>query len=131
MKQFFLPGDKKTYRKIISENDVARFEAGLVHQVCSTFALAREMEWASRLFVLEMKEEDEEGIGTMLHIDHRGPAFPGEELEIIAEVTGQKGNSLTCGITVLAAGRLVATGQTGQKILKKEKLAALMATAKL
>ena len=130
MKHLFAAGHKKTHRKTVTDADVARFEAGLVHPVCSTFALAREMEWASRLFVLEMKDADEEGIGTMLQIDHKSPAFPGEELEIVAEVTEQKGNSLTCAITVKAAGRLVATGFTGQKILKKEKLAGLLLAIK-
>ena len=41
---------------------------GLVHTVLSTFALGRELEWAARLFVLEMKSVDEEGIGTELFI---------------------------------------------------------------
>ena len=41
---------------------------GLVHTVLSTFALGRELKWVARLFVLEMKSVDEEGIGTELFI---------------------------------------------------------------
>src|SRR5690606_11387355 len=109
MNLLFTPGHVLQHRKIVTEADIAEFEQGVVHRVCSTFALAREMEWASRLFVLQMKDDDEEGIGTMLHIDHVGPAFIGEELEISAEYRELKGNSLTCAIVVKAAGRLVAT----------------------
>lgn len=126
MKNPFQVGAKKVYYKTVTEADFARFESGLVHQVCSTFALAQAMEWASRLFVLEMKEEDEDGIGIMLHIDHQGPAFAGEMLTIDAIFTELKGNALTCDILVRVGERLVATGQTGQKILKKEKIERLL-----
>ncbi|RYD70759.1 MAG: hypothetical protein EOP53_24825 [Sphingobacteriales bacterium] len=125
MKLIFSAGDTKIYRKKVEFTDIAVFGSGIVHEVCSTFVLAKEIEWASRLFVLEMKEADEEGIGTMLHIDHLSPAFPGEELIITAKYQKLDGNYLTCGIKAEANGRLVATGQTGQKIVKKAKLAAL------
>ncbi|MFC6999351.1 thioesterase family protein [Rufibacter roseus] len=130
MKNSFSPGCVKVYRKTVTESDFARFESGLVHPVCSTFALGQAMEWASRLFVLEMKDPDEEGIGTMLHIDHVGPALEGEELEIRAEFKELKGNFLLCDITVKAGERLVATGQTGQKILKKEKIERLLTNSR-
>ena len=126
MRHLFREGDTKQYIKKITTADFARFETGLVHPVCSTFALAQVMEWASRLFVLEMKEEDEEGIGTMLHIDHQSPAFEGEDLNVEATYETLTGNELRCTITVTVRERLVATGQTGQKILKKEKIHRLL-----
>ena len=66
----FKAGDKKYFTKVVSENDTATFDPGQVHPVYATFALGRDAEWACRLFVLDMKENDEEGIGTFLHIDH-------------------------------------------------------------
>ncbi|GAA4296701.1 thioesterase family protein [Nibribacter koreensis] len=126
MQDLFQLGDQKTYMKAVTSADFAQFEAGLVHPVCSTFALGQAMEWASRLFVLEMKDADEEGIGTMLHIDHQGPAFAGETLQVVATYKNLTGNALLCDISVHAGERLVATGQTGQKILKKEKLHRLL-----
>ncbi|AMM52054.1 hypothetical protein TH61_13865 [Rufibacter sp. DG15C] len=126
MQDLFTPGDQKTYKKTVTSADFAQFEAGLVHSVCSTFALGQAMEWASRLFVLEMKDADEEGIGTMLHIDHLGPAFAGETLHVVATYKSLTGNALLCDISVHAGERLVATGQTGQKILKKEKIHRLL-----
>ena len=52
-----------------------RFSGKVVHPVCATFALARDIEWTTRQFVLQMRDDDEEGIGTMLTIDHRSPAL--------------------------------------------------------
>lgn len=122
MKNLFQPGDKKVFQKTVTEADFARFETGLVHPVCSTFSLAQAIEWSSRLFVLEMKDEDEEGIGTMLTINHCSPAFPGEEITIEATIKTQERNELICTYEVKVGDRLVAEGETGQKILKKEKL---------
>ncbi|RNI22428.1 thioesterase family protein [Rufibacter latericius] len=130
MQNPFQEGDTKQYQKFITEADYAQFEAGLVHPVCSTFSLAQAMEWASRLFVLEMKEIDEEGIGTMVHIEHHSPAFAGETLQVEATFKTLHQNELRCAITVKAGQRLVATGQTGQKILKKEKIHRLLTNSR-
>ncbi len=123
MKHIFKIGDKKVYRRTVVESDQAIFLGELLHPVCSTFALARDMEWSSRLFFLEMKDQDEEGVGTMLHIDHCAPAFVGEELVLTATVQQITGGELICLIQVKVNDRLIATGKTGQKMLKKEKLA--------
>lgn len=123
MKTVFESGDSREHRYLISEDDVAAFNGEVVHAVCSTYVLAREMEWAGRLFVLEMREEHEEGIGTMVNIRHEGPAFPGEELVIKSTVVSLEGNELICSIDVITAGgRRVASGQTGQRILPREKI---------
>lgn len=120
--------DQKTHRFVVRPTDVAVFDGVVVHEVCSTFALAREIEWSSRLFVLEMKQDDEEGIGTMLAIDHRSLAMIGDEVEIVATVGSIKNNELICDITAMVGERIVATGKTGQKILKKEKIKQLFKT---
>ena len=120
MKELFRPGDEKVHRKVIERSDTASFQGTQVHPVVSTFALAREIEWSTRLFVLEMKDEDEEGIGTMLSIHHTAPAFPGEELEIRAKVKSIHKNELICSYRVCVGERLVAYGETGQKIYSRE-----------
>lgn len=125
MKNIPEPGATKIHRVQITKSDIAAFNNGVVHEVCSTFALAREVEWSSRLFVLDMKEEDEEGIGTMLEIRHLGPAFVGEEVEIKAVVEQFEKNELICSYEARVKDRLVAKGRTGQKILKKERLRAV------
>ena len=122
MKQLFKIGDTKAYKRKVVQDDQAIFHGEVLHQVCSTFALARDMEWSSRLFFIEMKEDDEEGVGTHLTIDHRSPAFVGEELEITATVAQIENNELICDIMVKVGDRVIATGKTGQRMLKKERL---------
>jgi fluoroacetyl-CoA thioesterase len=122
MKLIFKPGDKKTYKKVVADADVAAFHGEVLHEVCSTFSLARDFEWSSRLFFIEMKEEDEEGVGTFLSIDHKSPAFVGEEIIFTATVVKIDKNELTCMIEARTDKRLIATGTTGQKMLKKDKL---------
>jgi fluoroacetyl-CoA thioesterase len=87
MKNKFNIGDRKLHLKMVEAIDFASFDSGLVHPVCSTYVLAREMEWASRLFVLDMLEDDEEGIGTKLEINHLSPALEGEELRVEATIS--------------------------------------------
>jgi predicted thioesterase len=69
-----------------------------------------------------MKEDDEEGVGTHLSIDHKGPAFVGEEIIFTATVEEIKGTRLICAIEARVGERLIALGKTGQKMLKKERL---------
>jgi fluoroacetyl-CoA thioesterase len=125
MKTVFHKGDKKVFKTIVQSKDQAIFNGELLHPVCSTFALARDIEWTSRLFFIEMKEEDEEGVGTMLEIQHRSPAFVGEEMEITATVSSINGNELICDIQVKVGERIIAIGRTGQRMLKKDKLNAI------
>lgn len=125
MKYIFRPGDKKVFSRKVDIADQAIFHGELLHPVCSTFALARDFEWSSRLFFLEMKEEDEEGVGTFLTIDHKSPAFVGEEVMFTATVDRLEGMELICNIEAQAGGRLIAVGRTGQKMMKKDKLASI------
>lgn len=123
MKDIFNIGDIKKHSFKVKSQDVAHFEQQAVHDVCSTFTLAREIEWATRLFVLNMLEQDEEGIGIHLNIQHLSPALLGEEVEIEAIFAGIKDREIICDYVAKVGERLVAKGTTGQKILQKEKLA--------
>lgn len=122
MHVLFQPGDAKTYSRRVREEDCATFDSGQVHPVYATFALARDAEWCCRLFVLEMKEAEEEGIGTMLSIQHVSPAMIGSTVVFTGTVKEIKGNALICTFEAHVGDRLIATGETGQKILRKEKL---------
>ncbi len=126
MKNPFHPGSIKTYSKTVLPEEKAEFESGVVHAVYSTFFLAKDAEWCTRLFVLEMKEDDEEGIGTFIHVEHVSPALIGSRVDFTATVDEIKGNEIICSFEARVGERLVAHGKTGQKILKKEKLERLM-----
>jgi predicted thioesterase len=122
MKNLFKIGDKKYFTKTVVANETATFESGQVHPVYATFALGKDAEWSSRLFVLEMKEEDEEGIGTFLTVYHQSPALVGQEVVFEAEISKLEKNNVICKYTAKVGERIIATGETGQKILKKEKV---------
>ena len=130
----FHPGDTKTHRYTVVPADFADFgpaTGGPVHAVLSTFALARELEWAARLFVLEMKAPDEEGIGTELSIQHHAPAFAGETLLIRATFEALHGPALRCAVEAHVGQRLVASGHTGQRIVSRTRLATRFAELKI
>ncbi len=126
MKKIFRTGDQKFFNTVVTEESVASFNQKQVHPVYSTFALARDAEWACRLFVLDMKEEDEEGIGTHLSIDHLAPALVGSEVKIIATLAHVKGNSVHCTFEAKHGERVLAKGTQTQKILPKSKLSVIL-----
>lgn len=130
MKNPFNIGDKKYYQKVVHENDVATFESGEVHPFYGTFALARDAEWSSRLFVLEIREADEEGIGTFVNINHLSPAVVGDEVSFTAMLTKVYKNEVVCEIEVRVGDRLIAKGKTGQKVIKRVKLDTLYKSLK-
>lgn len=130
MKSIFNIGDQKQFKKTVGRQDIAEFESGAVHEVYGTFALGRDAEWSSRLFVLEMKESDEEGIGTFLNITHKSPALIGQEVEFNAEIIRLEKNIIDCKVIVSVGDRIVAECETGQKIIKKEKLNLLFESLK-
>jgi predicted thioesterase len=130
MKQLFKYGDTKEFYKVVSKKDTAKFNGVEVHPYYSTFALARDAEWSSRLFVLDMKEIDEEGIGTFVNIKHVSPALVGDEVRFIANIKSVVHNEVVCTITAKVNGRLIAKIETGQKILNSDELVALERKAK-
>lgn len=130
MKDVFQLGAVQTYSHVVSESDLAEFESGLVHPVYATFALGRDAEWCCRLFVLAMKEEDEEGIGTFLNVEHVSPAMIGSEVQFIATLEQLNKNEVVCRFEAFVGQRLIARGQQGQKILKKQKLKNLFSSIK-
>ncbi|MBS1780758.1 MAG: hypothetical protein JST70_15625 [Bacteroidetes bacterium] len=130
MKNPFQTGDIKTFIHKVADADVARFESGEVHAVYSTFALTRDAEWSGRLFVLEMKEEGEEGIGTGITVTHHSPALLGQEVVFTATLAEVNKNEVVVDYTAHVGDRLVGSGKTWQKILKKEKINKLFESLK-
>ncbi len=122
MKNPFQIGDMLLYTHLVTEADTARFAAGEVHPVYATFALARDAEWSGRLFVLEMKEAGEEGIGTALTIEHCSPAGIGTEVRFEAVLTGVNRNEVSTSFKAFSGDRIIATGTQKQKIVSEEKL---------
>jgi predicted thioesterase len=126
MKNIFEVGHTMRLVHTVEQSDLATFETGNVHPFYSTFALGRDAEWVCRQFVLQMKEADEEGIGTFLNIRHKSPAMLGDTIEFIATVSVLEGHQIDCTFVARVGERIVAEGEQGQKILKKEKLERLV-----
>ena len=121
-------GAIKEFSHVVSENDLAEFAEGRVHNVYATFALGRDAEWCCRLFVLEMKEHHEEGIGTFLSINNISPALLNQTVRFVATLTAVDKNEIICTYQAFVEKRLVAEGEQKQKIVKKEKLNQLFET---
>ncbi len=118
-------GETRQHTFVVRPEDVASFQGETVHDVCATYTLAREIEYASRLFVLELKEEQEEGIGTELTVRHISPAFPGETVTIVATLDTLTDRDVICSYVARVGDRVVARGTTGQKVLPRERIRAL------
>lgn len=130
MKNIFKIGDKKNFERVVRVEDIAAFESGTVHPVYATFALTRDAEWCSRLFVLETKDKNEEGIGTFVNVEHISPAFVGDKVLFEATIEEFKGSELICSFVARTEKRIIAEGKTGQKIFTKEKIARLFEAMK-
>ena len=115
-------GERTSHSFKVTEKDLATFADGNVHQVCSTFTIAREVEWCTRKFVLAHKDLDEEGVGTKLNIDHVSPAMLNTIVEIDARVIELRNSELICSFEARVGERIIAKGITGQKVLKKSRI---------
>ncbi|MEZ4825647.1 MAG: hypothetical protein R3C61_05030 [Bacteroidia bacterium] len=119
MKNPFQPGDTQIYKTQVTDEKLARFETGLVHPVYSTFALGRDAEWTCRLFVLEMLEPGEEGVGSYLSISHLSPAPLHAKVRIVATLESVNGREVVCNYEVFWGEKKIATGKQIQKIIRK------------
>jgi fluoroacetyl-CoA thioesterase len=128
MKNPFQIGDTQTYAVRVDEAKLASFEAGLVHPVYSTFALGQDAEWAGRLFVLEMLEDGEEGIGSSLTIEHVAPAPLGALVVLTATLVEVSGNRVDTRYEAHHGERLVARGTQSQRIIQRTRMEALIAS---
>lgn len=119
------------YTTTVTDQKLAAFDSGEVHPVYSTFALGKDAEWACRLFVLEMKEEGEEGIGSYLSVEHLYPAPKGSQVQIEAQLEAVQKNEVICTYRAHANGHLIATGRQVQKIIDKRRFDQLIANIEL
>ena len=92
----------------------------------STFALAADAEWACRLFVLEMKEDGEEGVGAFVSVQHLSPAVLGSSVRIEARLEEVAGSRVECTYRAFCGERVIAEGRQTQRIVQKAKFDALL-----
>ena len=122
MRRLFSQGEERKWAHTVTLADTATFENGPVHPVYATFAMARDAEFACRQFVLELREDHEEGIGTFVSVEHCSPALPGARVVFTARVEEMQGHTLVCSWEAHEQDRPLAKGKQIQKILSRERL---------
>lgn len=92
-----------------------------MHPVLSTYAIAREFEWAGRKVFLSGATADQNAVGTMVKVEHFAPATEGCILLIEAWPVSlsEKGHLLCRCQATTENGKLIARGKTGQKVFLK------------
>ena len=120
MRNLFNSGEKKVFITTVDESRLARFEAGLVHPVYATFALAKDGEWVCRLFVLDMLEKNEEGIGAFVSVKHLELAPAGATVKLEALLVSVIKNKIHCQWSAFWNEKLIAHGEQTQYIIDKE-----------
>jgi fluoroacetyl-CoA thioesterase len=110
----------------VSPSMFAQFEGQIVHPTYSTVSMVYHMEWVSRQIILPYLEEDEEGMGAAVSVQHLAPAPAGTQLRIIAELINYERNIVLTKVSVLHKTELIGTGEVKQVILAKKKIAKML-----
>lgn len=103
------------------------FDDVMVHPVLSTWELVHHMEIAGRRMLAPHLEPDEEGVGAHITVDHLAPAPIGSEVVVRADFESLTNGRLTCRTEARCGDRLLATGRFVQAVVKREKLARVIA----
>ncbi len=123
---YTVPTNVQQHSYTVKPEDTPDFGDGPLHPVMSTYTLAREAEWAGRLFALQLKNDHQEGIGSAITIKHRAPAFIGQTIKFEARCTHWDGKRLDCSFVATVDDVVIAEGTTGQVILPKEQIKQMM-----
>lgn len=111
-----IPFTAAEHTYVVTEADRPAFEGHVVHDVCSTYTLAREFEWAGRRVYLASRPADTEAIGTQVEVIHRASAPVGVHLRIQADPVSYDKGWLVCKAQAFWEEKLIAEGTTTQKV---------------
>tara|TARA_Y100000589_G_scaffold328165_2_gene371654 strand:- start:2399 stop:2824 length:426 start_codon:yes stop_codon:yes gene_type:complete len=106
----------------VTEEMCPAFDGIIVHRVYSTWSMAHHMELAARKILAPHLEEEEEGIGSHLSIDHLAPAPVGHVVTVRAEAVQVDENGVVCEIKAWDGDRLLGQGKQVQRVLPKKVL---------
>src|SRR5262249_15722252 len=130
MRPGLLPGLRFEFSVTVTPEMCPHFDGRLHHPVCATWTLVNQMEVAGRRLLEPDLEDNEEGIGAHITIDHRSPARIGTEISVSAEVDSLAHNRLVTKMSAWCGQRLLATGKFVQVVLEKQRLAAILEQAR-
>lgn len=126
MKPGLAVGHRAEVTCLVDEDMCPAFDGVVVHRVYSTWSMAHQMELAARKVLVPFLEEDEEGLGTHLSIEHLAPTPVGKTVRTEAVATRVEGHRLVCVVRVYDGERLVGRGEQVQRILSKETIAKII-----
>jgi predicted thioesterase len=133
MKSSLRVGNTAEVTATVTDDMCPAFDGVVVHHVCSTWTLAHLMELAARKVLAPHLDENEEGIGSHLSIDHTAPTPVGHTLRVEAKAIVLAPTQLVCDVVAYRVGSngetVVARGQQVQRILPRTALRALIERA--
>ncbi len=124
MKPGFEPGIVRTIEAVVTEDMCPAFDGIVVHRVYSTWSMVEHMELAARRVLVDFLDEDEEGVGSHVSVDHHSPAMVGTTVTVRAELKQVRHHRVICEVSAWAGDRLLGIGKQIQVVMKKDKLSA-------
>ena len=110
----------------VTEQMQAMFDDRVIHPVCSTWDMAHQFEIAARKALEEHLEDNEQGIGSFLSINHVRPAPVGAEVEVVGTITVLDKTTVVCEIAATVNGTECATGKQVQRVLPSSTITRLI-----
>ncbi len=129
MKPSLKVGNTAEVTALVTEAMCPAFDGVIVHRLYSTWSMAHHMELAARKLLAPHLDQDEEGIGSSLSIEHLAPTAVGHTVRIVAEAIDVDDTTVVCALTAYDGDRLVGRGRQVQRVLPKHKLKALIERA--
>ena len=124
-------GREETIEIIVTEDMFASFEGEVVHPVYSTVAMTYHMEWVSRKIILPFLEDDEEGMGASVKLNHLAPSPLGSIVTLTATLEGLFDNVVMTKVTASNHNGIIGKGEVKQVILPKKMIAEKLKNASL
>lgn len=125
MRPGFEPGITRQLDITVTADMCPAFDCVVVHRVYSTWSVAHHFELAARKVLVDFLEDDEEGIGSHVSVDHLAPCAVGRKVTIrgtLTEVSHGRHVKVVCALEAYDGERLLARGTQIQVVMKKEHL---------
>ncbi len=125
MKPGLLPGIVREASFVVTEDMCPAFDGVIVHRVYSTWSAGHHFEIAARKVLVEFLEGHEEGIGSLLTVEHLAPCPVGRTVRVraeLVEVTKDHHPRVVCEVSAYDGSRLLARGRQVQVVMNKEHL---------
>lgn len=122
MKDGIEPGIVREISVTVTESMCPSMDGVIVHRCYSTWSVAHHFELAARKVLVDFLEENEEGIGSHVSVDHLAPCAVGRTVRIRAELTEVRDGRIVCALSAHDRDRLLATGRQVQVVMDKNRL---------